>query len=374
MQSIDITIEVPSNLTSILRSASAITSPNDLNPTKSQEMFRICCWNINKLVKNAFATTPISQITATSPASQSVTKNQVDSVECSSEVVLPDELMQKSSDNTPDDAVLIKAYVEKKDQRAFETLLNRYEEKIFKRIRKLVWRSVPNTDPSALEELSQNIWIKAINNLERYEDDGRFLNWMYTITSNEVIDYFRQINVRPKTQDITFPSDDEDDEYIDPYYRAEDGTRVDENAMLEEEISHLETVLIPGMKVEQRLVYLLRFESMLWDQRQPLTWDQLARLNGLTESQAWTNFESARKQLMSGIDQKNIDREELLVFLIWTQANRPDKSKTYTHAYFAELLGESANTLKTRYRSAEKYLQKGIEQFRQSGYNPEPNS
>ena len=52
--------------------------------------------------------------------------------------------------------------------------------------------------------------------------------------------------------------------------------------------------------------------------------------------------------------------EETLIFTVWSQAQRPRKEQQYTWEYFADLLNVHANTMKTRYRAAQKFLSDGL--------------
>ena len=85
------------------------------------------------------------------------------------------------------DDVLVKLYLEGNNI-AFDTLLERYQDKLFRYIFFLV-RSREVT-----EDLFQETFVKAIVNLQqgRYQSDGKFAAWITRIAHNLVIDLFRQ--------------------------------------------------------------------------------------------------------------------------------------------------------------------------------------
>lgn len=85
------------------------------------------------------------------------------------------------------DDVLVKLYLEGNNV-AFDTLLERYQDKLFRYIFFLV-RSREVT-----EDLFQETFVKAIVNLQqgRYQSDGKFAAWITRIAHNLVIDLFRQ--------------------------------------------------------------------------------------------------------------------------------------------------------------------------------------
>lgn len=85
------------------------------------------------------------------------------------------------------DDVLVKLYLEGNNM-AFDTLLERYQDKLYRYIFFLV-RSREVT-----EDIFQETFVKAIVNLQqgRYQSDGKFAAWITRIAHNLVIDLFRQ--------------------------------------------------------------------------------------------------------------------------------------------------------------------------------------
>ncbi|MDG1330729.1 MAG: sigma-70 family RNA polymerase sigma factor [Crocinitomicaceae bacterium] len=76
----------------------------------------------------------------------------------------------------------------KKDRKYFGTLYDRYFEQIFRFIFKRL-----GGDEDTAGDLSQQTFIKAMANMEKYEDRGfPFSSWLYRIAQNEVSMYFRQ--------------------------------------------------------------------------------------------------------------------------------------------------------------------------------------
>ncbi|PWJ39225.1 RNA polymerase sigma factor [Sediminitomix flava] len=71
---------------------------------------------------------------------------------------------------------------------AFETLLNRYKNKLFTTILLVV------KDSDVAEDLLQDTFIKAINTIKsgRYNEEGKFMPWITRIAHNMAIDYFRK--------------------------------------------------------------------------------------------------------------------------------------------------------------------------------------
>ena len=83
--------------------------------------------------------------------------------------------------------------------RAFDALIDRYQEKIFNTILFMV------KDSYLAEDLIQEIFIKIIDNLKqrKYAEEGKFLPWAMRIAHNLCVDHFRRVKRTPtiKTSD-----------------------------------------------------------------------------------------------------------------------------------------------------------------------------
>lgn len=75
----------------------------------------------------------------------------------------------------------------KSDPRAFEPLYRRYFEGIFR----FVYQRMDDVDTA--KDLTQQVFIKALEKLDRYEDRGLpFSSWLYRIAFNELNQHFRE--------------------------------------------------------------------------------------------------------------------------------------------------------------------------------------
>ena len=92
-----------------------------------------------------------------------------------------------------------------KDDKYFAELIERYERKLSRYIYHLSSLDAPST-----EDLLQEVFIKAYENLNDYDDTFSFSSWIYRITHNEVISFFRKTKARPQT----INPDDVDEDYI----------------------------------------------------------------------------------------------------------------------------------------------------------------
>ena len=82
------------------------------------------------------------------------------------------------------------------DERAFEELLNRHQQKIYTSIYLFV------KDQSLAEDIFQEVFIKIIDTLRKgkYNHEGKFSQWAMRIAYNLCVDYFRRAKRRPQVQ------------------------------------------------------------------------------------------------------------------------------------------------------------------------------
>jgi len=74
----------------------------------------------------------------------------------------------------------------KGSEAAYRELLTRYERPVFS----LVFRMV--RDREMAEDLSQETFIKVLNNLDRYSPEFKFSSWLFKIANNLTIDHLRR--------------------------------------------------------------------------------------------------------------------------------------------------------------------------------------
>lgn len=101
--------------------------------------------------------------------------------------------MRKKETRT--DAELIE--LAKKDPELFGLLMERYQEQLFHYIRRMT--SLGRDD---VQDLLQEVFIKMYQKLNEYDEVLKFSSWAYRIAHNHVVDYFRKVNVRPKSNSL----------------------------------------------------------------------------------------------------------------------------------------------------------------------------
>ena len=78
-----------------------------------------------------------------------------------------------------------------KDRHAFAAIVERYEETLRRYVRRL------GADTEGAKDILQESFIKIYVNLNDYDTALSFSAWMYRITHNEAISYFRKQSSRP---------------------------------------------------------------------------------------------------------------------------------------------------------------------------------
>lgn len=140
-----------------------------------------------------------------------------------------------------EDGELIKLF-SKGDETAFETLYGRYRKNLYGFLNNMTH------DQCIADEVFEDTWLKVINNIEKYRDDGKFSAWLFKVARNLFYDRCR----RKKTL-----CEVELDETILDETMTSTCPEPDRNMSSEELGSYIRQGLV-GLPDEQREVFLLR--------------------------------------------------------------------------------------------------------------------
>ncbi|MFY0685110.1 MAG: sigma-70 family RNA polymerase sigma factor [Balneola sp.] len=117
-----------------------------------------------------------------------------------------------SASSIEDDGFVVRAL--KGDESAYKDLMNKYDRPIFFHVRKMI------KEKELVEDLVQEVFMKAFKNLTSYSNEYAFSTWLYRIATNHTIDYLRKkklqtlsINDPYKTKDGEFEIQLPDDTY-----------------------------------------------------------------------------------------------------------------------------------------------------------------
>jgi len=142
------------------------------------------------------------------------------------------------------DQQLIKSYLDG-SERAFEALLNRNKDRVFGYIMSKV------RDTALANDIFQDVFIKVIKTLKngRYNEEGKFLPYVLTISHNLVIDHFRRIKKMPTISETS--SKREDFDIFSVLKRTDDTI---EDTLIKEQIESDVVKLVQFLPNDQRTV------------------------------------------------------------------------------------------------------------------------
>ena len=143
------------------------------------------------------------------------------------------------------DNILIQQYLSGNNE-AFETLLNRYKQRIYSFIYSKI------KDRELADDVFQDTFIKVIKTLKKgtYNDEGRFLSWVMRIAHNLIIDHFRRKQRMPM-----YESHDSDK---DVFYRVSEPTQNIEDLLINTQIKEDLNILINELPKNQLEVLHMR--------------------------------------------------------------------------------------------------------------------
>ena len=98
---------------------------------------------------------------------------------------------------TPDDRELVRLS-QKGDREAFEELVRRHQNRVFAVARGILKRH------EDVEDVSQQVFVKAFFALKKFDQRSAFSTWLYKITVNECWDVLRKRKVRPLVYEADF--------------------------------------------------------------------------------------------------------------------------------------------------------------------------
>ena len=150
------------------------------------------------------------------------------------------------------------------NNRAFDELLSRSQEKIFNYIIYIV------KDENLANDLFQETYLKAITKMQngRYTDSGKFFWWLTRVAHNVIIDYYRA----QKSSRIVEPTKDNDLSNLNSN-SVMDGCR--ESEMANAQVLRDVKKLMEALPEQQREVVFMRYY-------QALSFKEIAKITGVS--------------------------------------------------------------------------------------------
>ena len=161
------------------------------------------------------------------------------------------------------------------DRAAFSQLMHRYAGAVYN----LAYRMLGNTEDA--EDASQEIFLRAYTRLASFDRERRFSTWLLSIGSNYCIDRLRRRRFTWMTLD-------------DAAYALPSNQPGPERSALNHEQRAIVQQALQKLPETYRLVMVLRY----W---QDLSYEEIARATGLTESTIKTRLHRARHMLAAAL-------------------------------------------------------------------------
>jgi len=167
---------------------------------------------------------------------------------------------------SPDDKDLVRRCL-KGDQKAFESLLDRYQKPIYN----VALRMVGDADDAA--DLTQTVFVRAYEKLGTYDERYKFFSWLYRIAVNASLNFLEQ----KKRYDVLTDREISQEPRVEEQVEASDRVEKLENAILD-------------LKTEYRIVIVLRHFH-------DLSYDEMGKILDLPEKTVKSRLFTARQML-----------------------------------------------------------------------------
>ncbi len=160
------------------------------------------------------------------------------------------------ADPDPDAAVMLR--VKRGDRRAFEQLVDKYQQPVIN----LVYRTLG--DAAEAEDVAQNVFVQVYKSADRYKVSARFSTWLFTIARNLCLNEIRRrTRHRAESLDVFHP-----DHEGQPLHQFEDvKTSSPPDAVLGQELEQKIQQALNDLPENQRLAILLcRQEELSYEE------------------------------------------------------------------------------------------------------------
>ncbi|HUI30981.1 MAG TPA: sigma-70 family RNA polymerase sigma factor [Candidatus Acidoferrales bacterium] len=184
-----------------------------------------------------------------------------------------------------EDAALVKRAIGG-DQTAIKHLMRRYRNPVAQIVYKLV------RDRSQLEDLTQEVFIKAFQHLGDFDYQHQFASWLFKITNNHCIDYIRRKKLSVYSIDDHVKTEDGEIGYEIP-----DSTYEPDLNLLREQKSRLIHQAIDSLPRKYREVIVLRHQE-------ELSYEEIAKRTGLPVNTIKVQLFRAREMMYKSLRDK----------------------------------------------------------------------
>src|SRR5437660_5787916 len=145
-----------------------------------------------------------------------------------------------------DDRELVRR-AQREDKEAFEELVRRHQHRVFAVAGGIIRRR------EDVEDIAQQVFVKAYFSLKRFDQRAAFTTWLYKITVNECWDMLRKRKVRPLVYEADL-SEEQSRQVITSAEKGKDETDISERLDARQRVERL----LQGLEERDRLMLILK--------------------------------------------------------------------------------------------------------------------
>jgi len=146
----------------------------------------------------------------------------------------------------PDDRELVRR-AQREDKEAFEELIQRHQHRVFAVAGGILKRR------EDVEDIAQQVFVKAYFSLKRFDQRAAFSTWLYKITVNECWDMLRKKKVRPLVYEADL-SEEQARQVVSSAEKDKDQPDVSERLEARQRVERL----LDGLDERDRLMLILK--------------------------------------------------------------------------------------------------------------------
>ena len=147
---------------------------------------------------------------------------------------------------TADDRELVRR-AQKEDKEAFEELIRRHQHRVFAVAGGILRKR------EDVEDIAQQVFVKAYFSLKRFDQRAAFSTWLYKITVNECWDLLRKKKVRPLVYESDL-SEEQARQVISSAEKGNEGPDISERLAARQRVERL----MEGLDERDRLMLILK--------------------------------------------------------------------------------------------------------------------
>jgi RNA polymerase sigma-70 factor (ECF subfamily) len=184
-----------------------------------------------------------------------------------------------------DDRELVRR-AQKEDKEAFEELIRRHTNRVFAVASGILHRR------EDVEDISQQVFVKAYFSLKRFDQRAAFSTWLYKITVNECWDLLRKRKVRPLVYEADL-SEEQAKQLVASDKGAPDRPDVSETLEARQQVE----LLLEGLEERDRMMLILK-------EVEGFAIEEIAEVLDLNSNTVKVRLFRARKKIISRVGKR----------------------------------------------------------------------